>query len=78
MNHRVEYLQYEGATGKTPILSINKDSQWHQIREYDITAATRDVVYTEGIAIIFTKVYTSARSLRAGGVTALIMAQVEP
>ena len=75
---QVAYLQRNGATGKTRISIIKKDNKWHQIRGDEITSAIRAMVRAAGLSIGFTESEISARSLRAGGAMALLVAQVDP
>ena len=78
MRHRVAYLQHHGATGKKPLSSYNKSTKWQQIRGGDIMSAIKSTVRAEGLSIGFTEADISARSLRAEGFMALLMARVDP
>ena len=61
-----------------PIPSLKKDIQWHQIRGNEITATIRSVVHSVGPSIGFTEADISARSLRAAGAMALLIALLYP
>ena len=71
MRRQVAYLRRHGAAGKIPTTSIRKDTQLHQIRVNEITAAIRAVVRADGTAIGLTEADISALSLhgRCHGLT---------
>ena len=78
MHRQVKYLKRHGTTSETPLSSFKRATKWQQFRGDDITAAIRAVVRAAGPAIRFTEADISARSLRAGGLMALLMSRVEP
>ena len=75
---RIIHLRTNNAPLSTPLSRVFNGTTIQRVTSKLITSTLRDAVTFIGFDLGFTKNEVSARSLRAGGATALLCAKVDP
>ena len=73
----VSHLRQHGATPDTHLTAVCNGTTWYTVRSNDITAALRAATTLMGPQVGFTPEDVIARSMRASGAMALLMASVD-
>ena len=76
IRRRMAHLRQHGATPDTHLAAVFNGAAWSTVRSAKITTALRAATTTMGPQVGFTPEDISARSMRAGGAMALLMARV--
>ena len=72
----MEHLRYNGAPPDTHLAAFFKGDKWSTVSSAEITAALRAATTIIGLQMGFTPDDVIARSMRAGGAMAILMARV--
>ena len=77
IRRRVAHLRQYGAASDTHLTAVFNGATWSTVRSAEITTALRAATTTMGPQVGLTPEDVSARSMRAGGAMALLMARVD-
>ena len=77
IRRRVAHIQQHEATPDTHLTTVYNRTTWYTVRSAYITKVLRAATTLMGTQVGFTPEGVSARSMRAGGAMALLMARVD-